>query len=430
MRNGLLATDFRFLFIFCSSLSYGVPAGYQQMNVAVFLFSILYIRRIQGFRSASFLPNPASVFFIVTHKIVRRNTWSYLKCDIEYEKNDIEIIFSLKIRVCAGIMLLEQVRMQMTENCNTLTINEDFADALSVSRILKLGDCALQLKRFQIFDNEFWDDLTEHVHPFFELFVILNGALNYSVENHYGQLDSSNNILLVPPGTPHNRNMISQDERVIIIQFGMMSAGAPGAAVPEDLRNELSKRHYKLENVSLNDFESILKLCMEHRPLWRECLLNRLEKFLLDFFVSHLGALFSENGLLKKHAAPHGARLRRLEQLVEITLDARLRLDDYASRLGISGRQIERMVSAHYGMTFGRYIMSRRVEAARKMLGSSFLSVKSVANALGYDDFSHFCRVFKNATGVSPGKYAERVRAGLNQNAEANRPPVNSGPVH
>ena len=297
----------------------------------------------------------------------------------------------------------------MLLTCNTVTVNEDLAFLLSSLQIQKFGNCALQLKRFQIFNREFWDNIAEHTHPYFELLIILKGSLRYSIENHYVQLEGGGQkLLLIPPGIPHDRSTISKEDIVVIIQFSMTPLDSAGAALQEDLQSELAKCHYELEPVVLPDFKSIIELCEKHPPLWKERLCNRFENFLLEFFVSQFGALFVENPAQKKSSAPRGMRIKRLEQIIEITLDTHLRLEDYATRIGISSRQIERLIRQYHSMSFSHYLRMRRLETAKKMLASPFTSIKDIADALGYDDFSYFCRIFRNYTGLTPGEYAKR----------------------
>ena len=48
-----------------------------------------------------------------------------------------------------------------------------------------------------------------------------------------------------------------------------------------------------------------------------------------------------------------------------------------------------------------------RMEAARNILQTRALSIKYTANEVGYTDETYFSKVFKNVTGVSPGKFRQ-----------------------
>ena len=46
-----------------------------------------------------------------------------------------------------------------------------------------------------------------------------------------------------------------------------------------------------------------------------------------------------------------------------------------------------------------------KCERACILLGTTRLSILEISTALGYDSLSHFNRIFKEYTGVSPGAY-------------------------
>jgi len=57
-----------------------------------------------------------------------------------------------------------------------------------------------------------------------------------------------------------------------------------------------------------------------------------------------------------------------------------------------------------------RYLRLLRMERAKVLLESSFLSVKEIAFQVGLNDESHFVRDFKSAYGYSPALYRSRFR--------------------
>jgi len=58
-----------------------------------------------------------------------------------------------------------------------------------------------------------------------------------------------------------------------------------------------------------------------------------------------------------------------------------------------------------------RYLRLLRMERAKVLLESSFLSVKEIAFQVGLNDESHFVRDFKSAYGYSPALYRSRFRS-------------------
>ena len=62
------------------------------------------------------------------------------------------------------------------------------------------------------------------------------------------------------------------------------------------------------------------------------------------------------------------------------------------------------------GVPFNEYLRGVRVRKAKEYLEYTQKSVAAVAEAVGYEDEKYFSRVFKKATGMSPGEYRKRVQ--------------------
>ena len=60
-------------------------------------------------------------------------------------------------------------------------------------------------------------------------------------------------------------------------------------------------------------------------------------------------------------------------------------------------------------MPITKYRENLRVREAKNMLRSGLFSNMEIAEKLGYCDVYHFCKNFKLATGVSPGKYKKSL---------------------
>jgi AraC family transcriptional regulator len=71
------------------------------------------------------------------------------------------------------------------------------------------------------------------------------------------------------------------------------------------------------------------------------------------------------------------------------------------------------MSSFHFARNFKKtvlqtphqYIMSRRMATARKLLEKTKLPVAEIAYRVGYENTSHFNRVFQKHSGITPGKF-------------------------
>jgi AraC family transcriptional regulator len=66
---------------------------------------------------------------------------------------------------------------------------------------------------------------------------------------------------------------------------------------------------------------------------------------------------------------------------------------------------LSRAFHRRFGSPVLAYVRRARVRAAADLLRRSSLALADVAAAAGFADQSHLTRVFKQATGVTPGRY-------------------------
>lgn len=61
------------------------------------------------------------------------------------------------------------------------------------------------------------------------------------------------------------------------------------------------------------------------------------------------------------------------------------------------------------GLTFTEYLNYIRVKEAKELLCKSAESITQISEKVGYESITHFGRVFKKLTGVSPLKYRKQM---------------------
>jgi len=102
------------------------------------------------------------------------------------------------------------------------------------------------------------------------------------------------------------------------------------------------------------------------------------------------------------------APLREVQQWISEHLAADLSVSALAARAGLSARQFARAFAAETGIPPGKHVAAVRLEAARRMLEESRLSVEQVARACGYGTAEAMRRAFVHALGVPPSSYRSR----------------------
>ncbi len=76
----------------------------------------------------------------------------------------------------------------------------------------------------------------------------------------------------------------------------------------------------------------------------------------------------------------------------------------------ISNTYFRKMFCARFGMTPVKYLMSKRLIYAEKLLSTGKYSIKEAAEKSGFCDAKYFSRVVKEAYGVSPSKLYNHIK--------------------
>lgn len=94
--------------------------------------------------------------------------------------------------------------------------------------------------------------------------------------------------------------------------------------------------------------------------------------------------------------------------------DATLSNEILASQSGISEIYFRRIFKEMFGTTPKQYILGLRIKKACKLLIESSASVSEIAEECGFSSVYHFCRSFKDNTGLTPSEYSKQNKSYYN----------------
>ena len=96
---------------------------------------------------------------------------------------------------------------------------------------------------------------------------------------------------------------------------------------------------------------------------------------------------------------PH---LKEVFHFIEANYHQPIGLSDVAKAVGYSPAYLTNLVRCQTGQTVNRWIVDRRMAAARSLLLESDQSVEQIATAVGYQNVGHFFRQFHQLYGMAP----------------------------
>ncbi|MGW7077449.1 AraC family transcriptional regulator [Streptomyces sp. NPDC054866] len=230
-----------------------------------------------------------------------------------------------------------------------------------------------------------------HVHDAWTLLIVDDGAVRYDLDRHeHGT--PGDTVSLLPPQVPHNGSPATPGgfrKRVLYLDMTQLDASFIGPAVDgPDLIDPVLRRRVGLLHAALarrgDELEAESRLALIGERL---------------------------RGHLRPRITPGapGDAGRGVAQDLRDLLDERLlegvTLEEAARLVHAHPTHLVRAFSGAYGIAPHQYVMSRRVDRARRLLLAG-QPPGEVATAAGFYDQSHLTRHFKRVVGIAPGRYA------------------------
>ena len=94
--------------------------------------------------------------------------------------------------------------------------------------------------------------------------------------------------------------------------------------------------------------------------------------------------------------------------MVESDFGSDLSLDVIARRVASSRRQLQRVYAEIGHTTFREHLTEVRMQRAAELLAGGNLTVREVANRVGYRQPAQFAKAFRRSQGVAPSGYRLR----------------------
>ncbi len=95
---------------------------------------------------------------------------------------------------------------------------------------------------------------------------------------------------------------------------------------------------------------------------------------------------------------------------IDQNYEKELSLELMAEMFHISPNYFSSLFRLSVGQSFMEYIIERRIEKAKKLLGQKDARSFEIAEKVGYDNPYYFCRIFKKYTGLTPSEYRDSLK--------------------
>ncbi|UCG77531.1 MAG: DNA-binding response regulator [Nitrospirota bacterium] len=96
------------------------------------------------------------------------------------------------------------------------------------------------------------------------------------------------------------------------------------------------------------------------------------------------------------------------KNFIDSNIEKKLELNDVLKIACMSKPTFNKYFKLAFDSSFKDYCLRKKVEKAKYLLQEGSLSISEIAYQLGFTDLSHFTKIFKKITGISPSAFAPK----------------------
>ena len=244
-----------------------------------------------------------------------------------------------------------------------------------------------------------------HIHEEFEIIYIIDGTLHPKIDGVDLKV-KKNELYFVQPGQQHEE--FAEDGFVSFYYIKCNFYGMDGkiAYITNDINSQVISNNK-------SEFNTIYKKMFKEVHSKKMGYWQILESLTLIVFCNILRIVNNKsnndslNYLGFDEYKPHYGNpiIDKTIEYMNANENKMLTIEELADSVHISPSYLFSLFKKQLNISPIKYMMSLKIDHAKIMLAQSDLSAKAIANYLGFDDYSHFCKVFKKNTEVTPLEY-------------------------
>lgn len=133
----------------------------------------------------------------------------------------------------------------------------------------------------------------------------------------------------------------------------------------------------------------------------------------IQFLATHLMLKYASARFKRSYSENEieHAKIIQILSYIHSNLENELKIQALAEVVGLSTTYFCKLFKRSVGVSPYQYILSQRIELARRLLESSRMSLFDVGCQCGFCDQSHFIRQFRRFMGTTPKAYRDRTNS-------------------
>lgn len=247
-----------------------------------------------------------------------------------------------------------------------------------------------------------------HQHPFYELFLLLDGDVSYTIEGKTyllrpGDILLTNSLDIhrpeVRPGRPYERVVLWLDDSF----FDPLRAGGDDLAscFADAARKDYRRvRPDQAASIRIRSLCEQISQAQNSRALGSPALVYaRILTLLVEVCRCYFGSSGQSHEEVTESDLVNGVL-----NYINRNIGGDLSLDSIAERFYLSKFYLSRQFKQYTGMSIYQYIIKKRMTVSRDMLRDG-ASVTDACMGCGFNDYSNYLKAFKREFGCNPSEF-------------------------
>lgn len=266
------------------------------------------------------------------------------------------------------------------------------------------------VKRFNVFDVPFTMKFNRHMHSSYEFHIISSGRCRVMTDDGEFEVQAGE-FYLTAPGVYHEQIALSSGgyvEYALDCEINKIEDSSSEIASLVKLITETKCKPFGDRYKLIKLFEQALYEAYYRNIGFYNTLMNIVSSIIINTARTMASGVLVEQEFDFTYK-DNDFRLVQLERFIEDNISTDITTEDIATYMGLSEKQICRIIKAKTGKSTKEFMLYTKHQRAKKLLETTELPMKLISHEIGFDSEVYFNQWFKRREGTSPGNYRSMI---------------------